>query len=365
MSIYLPTHKTGVDIRQDPIRFKNLVAAAEKGLKGRGVRGPEVQELIAPLRRLLDDDEFWQHQGDGLAVFRSREEWREYRLPLKFEELSLVEDRFHLKPLLPVLSDDGRFYLLAISQKRVRLFESTRFTIREIDIRDVPQSLQDAVGYDWEERSLQFHSGTGGGSAPGGRTAVFHGQGAPDEDQKQEIAQFFRRVDDGLRSLLEDQESPLVIAAADYEIPIYRDISKYPTLIEDGIKGNPDDADPDALRERAWEQVQPYFMKSRERAAARFHDLLGTGQASADVSDVLLAAHDGRVDTLFVADGAHRWGRFDPERRTVEEHEERQDGDEDLLDLAAVHGLIKGSTVYAVEAADVPNGGQVAAVFRY
>lgn len=365
VSIYLPTHKTGAEVRQNSIRFKNMVAEAEKGLKARGMRDPDMQEFIAPLRRLLDDDEFWQHQGDGLAVFRSEEEWSEYRLPLSFSELSLVEDRFHLKPLLPLLSDDGRFYLLAISQKRVRLFESTRFTIREVDLRDVPQSVQDVVGYDWEERSLQFHTGTGGGSAPGGRPAVFHGQGAPDEDEKEEIARFFRRVDEGVRSLLEDRESPLVVAAADYEIPIYRDVTKHPLLMDGGVKGNPDAASPDELREQAWELVQPYYRKSREQAASRFHDLLGTGQASADLSAVVLAAHDGRIDTLFVAHGVHRWGRFDAEERHVEEHGERQEGDEDLLDLAAVQSLIKGSTVYAVDAGDVPGEGQIAAIYRY
>lgn len=365
VSIYLPTHKTGRDVRQDPIRFKNLLSEAEAALKDRGMRDLEVQEYLAPVRALLDDDDFWQHQSDGLAVFRSPEEWREYRLPLRFGELAQVEDRFYLKPLLPLLSEDGRFYLIAISQKRVRLFECTRFTVRELDLRDVPQSLRDAVGYDWEERSLQFHTKTSGGPSMGGRPAVFHGQGAPDEDEKEEIARFFRRVDDGVRSLLEDQTPPLVVAAADYEIPIYRDVSKYPRVVEEGIKGNPDSLKPDDLREQAWERVEPLYRAAREQAASRFHDLVGTGRASAELNEVVLAAHDGRVDTLFVACDTHRWGRFDSEERTVLEHSERENGDEDLLDLVAVEALTSGSTVYAVAADDVPGEGGTAAIFRY
>jgi len=35
--------------------------------------------------------------------------FRYYRLSLLFEELVVVTDRFHLKPLLPLLSGDERF----------------------------------------------------------------------------------------------------------------------------------------------------------------------------------------------------------------------------------------------------------------
>jgi hypothetical protein len=37
----------------------------------------------------------------------------------------------------------------------------------------------------------------------------------------------------------------------------------------------------------------------------------------------------------------------------------------DMLELAAVTTLVKGGTVYAPPAGEVPGGGSVAAVFRY
>jgi hypothetical protein len=87
--------------------------------------------------------------------------------------------------------------------------------------------------------------------------------------------------------------------------------------------------------------------------------------ASADVAQVVRAAHAGRVDILFVAVGLHRWGRFDPSSYAVEQHDEEQVGDDDLLDLAAVQSYLNGGTVYAVGLAEVPGGGAVAAVLRY
>jgi hypothetical protein len=41
----------------------------------------------------------------------------------------VVTDRFHIKPLLPLLSGDGRFYVLALSQSEVRLLQGTRYSV--------------------------------------------------------------------------------------------------------------------------------------------------------------------------------------------------------------------------------------------
>jgi hypothetical protein len=80
---------------------------------------------------------------------------------------------------------------------------------------------------------------------------------------------------------------------------------------------------------------------------------------------VVTAAHDGRVDTLFVALGTRRWGSFDEEARKVEVSDSNGPGTEDLVDLAAIQTLLKGGTVYAVPPDRVPEGSEVAAVYRY
>jgi len=69
VSVYLPTHRSGSEIQQDPIRFKNLLKQAEERLANGEMRRPEAQAILRPAQRLLDDDGFWRHQSDGLAVF--------------------------------------------------------------------------------------------------------------------------------------------------------------------------------------------------------------------------------------------------------------------------------------------------------
>jgi hypothetical protein len=55
------------EVEQAPIRLKKLLRQATDALKSNGVRAPEIDRLLAPLRGLLDDRLFWQCQSDGLA----------------------------------------------------------------------------------------------------------------------------------------------------------------------------------------------------------------------------------------------------------------------------------------------------------
>src|SRR4051794_1801229 len=89
VSIFMPTLRTG-DTQQNPIRFKNLLRSAEERLAGWGLRNGDSDSLLDPARRLVDDRLFWEHQEDGLALFRSPGVFKTYRLPLALRELSVV-----------------------------------------------------------------------------------------------------------------------------------------------------------------------------------------------------------------------------------------------------------------------------------
>src|SRR5438067_12039225 len=69
ISIYLPTHSAGREVRQDAIRLRKMLSEAAKRLGASDMRGPEIDTLLQPARRLVDDEEFWRHQEQGLAVF--------------------------------------------------------------------------------------------------------------------------------------------------------------------------------------------------------------------------------------------------------------------------------------------------------
>lgn len=361
VSLYMPAHRAGPETRQDPVRLKNLLGRAEADLMERGLRRPEARELLAPAKELLGDGAFWQHQGDGLAVFLSPRLRRAYRLPVTFDELVAANDRFLVKPLLRLLTGDGRFLVLALSKNQIRLLEGSRQTVSEVELEDVPRSLAE-VAVHREMRALQWHTGTAPGGGGGRRAAVFHGHG-PEEDEEI-IRKYLRAIDEGLRQAVPDERSPLVLAAVDPLQDLYRHVTGYPNVLPEGVSGNPDDLRAEELHERAWAIVEPHFRAKVEAAAERYRQAVGTGLTAAGVSEAVPPAFQGRVDTVWVAVGIQRWGRYRQEGE-VELRDRPVPGDQDLLDQAAVQTLLHGGTVYAVDPGDVPDDAPVAALLRY
>ncbi len=362
VSLFMPAHRAGKDSEQDPIRFRNLLREAEERLLSQGLRSPDVREMLKPAQRLAQEPGFWRHQSDGLSVFFTPEQFHSYRLPLSFEELVVVSRRFHLKPLLPFFASNGHFYILALSQGQVRLLEGTRHTVDEIETENLPASLAEALQYERFERHLQFHTGTSW--ATGSRSAVFHGHDISDE-AKGRLLRWFHKIDDELPGLLTGEQSPIVLAGVEYLFPLYTQANTNPHLLARGIPGNPEALSPEDLHAKAWPLVQPIFTQAQETAVARYRQLGGTGKTTADVQEAVSAAHQGRVDVLFVAVGVQMWGRLDPDTGTVHVHQDPEAGDEDLLDLAAIQTILNGGTVYPVEPEQTPAGAPLAAVFRY
>ncbi|MEA5509889.1 hypothetical protein VB715_08945 [Crocosphaera sp. UHCC 0190] len=363
ISIYAPIVRLGVETPQNQIRLSNLLRQVEEKWVALGLRGQDIRDLLQPIYD-LDNDDFWRHQSNGLAIFLSPNFFRYYCLPITFPELTVIADRFHLKPLLQLMSGDGTFYVLALSQKQIRLFQGTHYHLNEIELTDVPTNMAAALQYDNPEKSLQLHTGSSKGSS-GDLSAIFHGQGGGNEEHKDDLLRYLREVNNGLESFLKNQQAPLILAGVDYLLPIYHEVNTYSHLLPYGISGNTETLPLEELHTQAWEIVQPYFDLTKKSTISHYQELQGGDQTANTIEKVVPAAYFERVETLFIPIGENVWGVFDPEKNSVQIHPQREVGDEDLLDLAALHTLTNGGTVYAVAQEDVPEHQAIAAVLRY
>jgi hypothetical protein len=368
VSLYMPTHRAGADVLQNPIQMKNLLEHVAGQLQTLGLRTPEVESYLAPLTELVKDRLFWQYQHDGLAVFLSAENMTVYRLPFAFEALAVVADRFHLKPLLPLLCADGQFYLLTLNQEEIHLFQGTNAGLRELELRDVPESLTEFLSDVDRERQLQFHTST---RVPGGRggerPANFHGHSVVKSHKQNDILRFFQRIDASLRALWEGETIPLVLAAIDNIAAIYRQANSYPHLLAASVTRHPTMLSLEALHREAWTIVQPHFLSARQEATALYKQLAGSGdaRASSDLAAIVAAAYYQRVATLFAAAGIQHWGAFDPQTQAIDIHTARQPGDQDVLDLAVIHTFLNQGAAYVLPAAEIPAPAPAAAILRY
>ncbi|MEX0938474.1 MAG: hypothetical protein WDZ59_11495 [Pirellulales bacterium] len=355
VSLYMPTHRAGKEAEQDPIRFKNLLREAQSQLRDSGMRAPDAQELLAPAQSLRADELFWRKQGDGLALFCTTDFFSTYRLPLRFAETVHVGRRFFIKPLLPLLQGDGRFYILALSQSEVNLYQASRYSIREMDLSGLHAELEFPSETRDADETLQHHLASPRNPVIGNDSAIFHGQGGGEEQTKQDIHQFFQRVDRGLRDTLRGESAPMVLACVGYLASIYESTNSYPNLVEGKVPGNPKMWSPDELHARAWGLVEPYFKKEQDQAKSAYWQAADSGRITNDLQQVAQAAEQGRIATLFLArdlaklpESARNFS-YQPGNGNGQRLEK-----EDLLDYVAAQTLVAGGTVFTLDAQDLP-----------
>lgn len=364
ISIYLPTFRAGREVRQNAIRWKNLVDEVRQCLSDYRQHDQSMSERLKELDALTENDDFWQHQSDGLAAFASANACKRFRLPLEFDEFASVGNRYHVSPLLPLFEADGQFYILAVSQNSVRLLSGTKYQVGELSPEILPTDLQSALNIDEYMSTLQHHSGSG---VSADQNSIFHGHGGSDPDVKKqdEILQFFHRIDDALQKFFDDKQKPLVFAGVDYLFPIFQKACSHAGLVDQSVTGSPDDLSPEELHEQAWSVVEPVFSADRQAALERYSQSAHTDRATEDVDTIVSAAQQGQVETLLVAAEAEPvWGVVS-ESGEIRRVQREDNAAEDLLNYAVIQTLLNSGAIYTVERDQLNGHAPAVATLRY
>ncbi|HEY0524517.1 MAG TPA: hypothetical protein VGD08_14080 [Stellaceae bacterium] len=369
VSVYLPTHVAGREIRQDPIRFHNLIDRAAERLTSLGMRRPEVEAFLGEARSLAADEEFWRHQDRGLAVFVAPGLLRTLKLPFEPNEESVVSRHFHVTPLLPLFQEDHRFFVLAASAGNVRLFEASQHAMNEVKDIDLPSSVAAITGETEYEntRHMAPVARTRAGT-PGGVVKTHNFGETPEEQRKAQLVEYLNRVAARVEDYLSGRRAPVVIAAEpEVKGHLGAIIKDKLDLAGKGVEMNPDAFGPEEIHRRAWALVQPEFAETWHRDMDRLNALIGeaTGRATLKPEEIVKAAREGRIDTLFIADGEHLWGRFDEDGDKVIAHGSQTEDDDDLIDVAALLTLRTGGNTYVLPKQELPRSGIMAAILRY
>ncbi len=362
ISIFIPTHRAGEETLKgkDALNLKNQLKNIKKKLEQRGMSIFEIENLVKPVSELINDSEFWRHQSDGLAIFLSEGFFEKYTVPVYFEEFNYLSGEYYLKPLMPLFNGDGLFYLLTLKMDEVKFYEGTRHSITEIIIDDlIPSRLEDRVGYDYVQKSLQFRTQQG--------NSIYHGHGESEAASKDELLRYFRAIDKGLMSILhDDQKPPLILACLDFHFPIYKEANTYQNLFPQHISGNPADMDVLLLHEKTWELLQPYFSRNRQEKSDQYLQFQGTGKTSSDIKEILPNAFYGKVNTLFLENRADIFGIYNSETSETILNSKHTDSNISLMNLVALKVFEQDGTVYLMEKEDMPDSSsKINALYRY
>ncbi|APZ92242.1 hypothetical protein [Fuerstiella marisgermanici] len=360
VSIYMPTHRHGTDVQQDPIRLKNAVSTAKKQLVKAGLSESDADDLLQPARDLMNldaSDEFWQHQSDGLAILLSRDESCLFQLGTKFDEEVAVSHRYRLKPLLRSMNASEDFHLVAVSRNAVRVFRGCKSGLKEEHFDDLPAGLDE--GDNDEQRGHNRHSFKVRANAAD--SSVPHGH--VEKKDEEELKQYFRDIKEAVGAHLRAQDAPVVFAGVEELFPYFKDEFDCCPVLDEAVQGNFDDSSADDLLTKAWPVVRNHCDSERKAAVDRFGEASGTKHGSTDLKTIVQAAFNGRVDTLLLKHGDRNFGTCD-DNGTVERSDEAASADTyDLYDIAAIRTLRADGRVVFVN--DDQLKSPIAAIFRY
>lgn len=366
ISIYIPTHRSGRETREDPIRLKNAFAEVDTRLRSARpwkLSAGEVQTLLNPVRSLIDRAEFWRRQGDSLAILLSGETIHVLRLPITVEQVIHIGRRFHVTPLVQASEGGAEFYVLALSRQHVRLLHGSATGVAEVDLADLPAGVDDIFLAEEKSDQLQFHSyGTGTG---GGQTAVFHGQGGVDRQQREHTLHFLRLVNGAVCRSLHDSNAPLILAGEVLLHSLYREVNEYRHLLNECVEGNPDELSTQQLYDRTWPVVRDGLDRARRQQIEAVLDSARRGQGTFDLEAALQASATGRVATLVLAAGEQQWGCYDAEAGRVQPLPHEEEGAEDLINLTAIQTIRHDGRVIVFDRESLSENVTTVAGFRF
>jgi hypothetical protein len=348
VSIYVPTTPLTQHVGAARIEFGNLGKEGLGQLDAAGFDKRRRSALAEHLDDLAEEDAFWALQAHSLAVFVTADAVRAYRLPNRLSPMVQVSDRFHLKPLLRAITFPQRAFVLALAEKDVRLIEVfSDLPPAEIRVKDLPRDAGSATG----RASVNDRSASG----------RIHGS----EGQQVLLKQFARQVDAAIRPALAGRHEPLILAATEPLLSIFRSVSAYPGLVGQSIVTSPGELSAGHLAEAARPVLDGVYAGEIAAFRALFEMRSGQGRATTDIAQAARAATFGAIDTLLVDIDNVTPGTIDEESGAIALAETASANSYGVIDEIAGRAMASGATVMGVRASDIPGGGALAAIFRY
>lgn len=346
VSIAVESSPMPADHERVRIALRNAIDSAHRELSATDIAREAVDAVIARLRGLLDDPEFWDHQSRSLIVFASTERLETFRIANHLIPHVSVGDRFDTGALLRAVAFDYRAYIVLIDEGQTRLFEfGPDHRPAELAL-DLP-----------EDHHLALEKTTTGGRFDRRRADGRTGD-QPERERYARIAQ------DAVTARI-PRGAPLVLAASDDLEPAYRAVNTHGALLDTTIPVHPQAlGDPARLAAEVRTILDDHHAAELARWREDFGTLRSDGRATSKLTDAARAATEAAVDTLAFDMDETTEGTIDEFGR-VAQAAEPGPGTYTLVDEVAARVLRSGGTVRAVRRPDLPDGAPVAATLRF
>lgn len=358
LSLYLPTHRTQPERRDDLTRYRQLVRQLVDSLK-LSFGADEINNLIAPFHDIDRDERFWNDRKAGIAMFRAPGVFITQHLDRSVPELAIVADNFHVKPLFRMLQTMEEYHVLCLTKETAQLFVGHRDALEPVRLLGSEVlSIERILGPILSQRSFSL-SNSGG-------MRRFVGHSTTTDEIELDLERFYRAVDKIILDEIQpEQDLPLIIAGLQEQATTFMKTSRNPRLVESIVDVNPLRLTLRDLTERSWNAMEPIIREQSSRLIEAYDEAAAHDGGLEGIFGIAHAAAEGRVKTLFVEDTRQLPGKIDESTGNVVFDDLAQPDINDVLDDIARLVLRKGGTVIVLPTQYMPTSTGAAAILRY
>jgi hypothetical protein len=274
VTIILNTHRTSPDNKKDSLTLKNLIKEAEERLfadeKKRDAK--QLVERLKDLESKIDHN----HNLESLILFVNEDVAEYTRLPIAVEDRVIIDNTFATRDLVRAMHFETNYYVLVLSQQKVRLIEAFN------------DKVVYEIGNPFPMENTQFYSTNKAELSNASR-------------QTNLIAEFFNRVDKEVNQIRKENPLPVLICTEESNYHEYLKIADQKQSIFDTyLNKNRVDEKAHAIVTEAWKIVQDYTIEKNNARKAELLIALSQNKFLSDTNEIWQAIKQGRVQTLFI-----------------------------------------------------------------
>jgi len=277
VSIILNTHRTKPDNLKDPLTLKNLIKEVEERLFATTDKkiAKNFMQRILELEAQIDHS----HNLESLILYVNEDIAECVRLPIPVVNRVIIGNTFATRDLVRNLHIETNYFILALSQQKVRLIQAFN--------DKVVSEIED--GFPIENNQFYSTNPTKQSNAT---------------LQTNLISEFFNRIDKEVNKIRKSNPFPVLICSEGSNYHEYLKISDQKhSIFEAYLNKNRVDEKAHAIVSEAWKIVKEYTLQKNNDRIHELKKAVGAGKFLSDINDIWKAIYEGRIQTLFIEQG--------------------------------------------------------------
>lgn len=277
ITIIATTHRTKPDYLNDGLRVKNLIKDAEDRLMADTTKR-NAKSLIEKLNKLAAEIDHSQNL-ESLMLFVNDEIAEYTRLPIKVEDRVVIDETFATRDLVRGMHLETHYYILVLSQDKIRLIEAMN------------DKIVQEIGNPFPIENTQFYSKNRAANALASK-------------QTSLIAEYFNQADKDVNDIRKGNSLPVLICGLEENQNEYIKIADKKHSIFDVFLNKNKINDPaHSIVEESWEIVKDYVTKINNERKEELKRAVGENKFLSDTNEIWKAISEGKIQTLFIEQG--------------------------------------------------------------